>query len=798
MKGLIMAGGEGTRLRPITCSKPKPMLDIMGRPIMEYIIELLKKNGITEIAVTLQYMPQIIIDHFGDGSNFGVQLEYFVEQSPLGTAGSVKNAQEFFDDDFIIISGDCLTDIAIDKAIAFHKQNSAVATLVLSKVETPLEYGVVVTDQAGRITRFLEKPSWSEVFSDTVNTGIYIIHPEILNLFPKNEKFDFSKDLFPLLLENKDPLFGYVSEGYWCDIGDLNAYNKCHRDILDKEVTLNINVTLNENGIYVDKSAVIEPNTLIVPPSYIGPGVRVFSGSKLLQYSVIGADCKLHEGSSVKQSVLHKGISVGKLAHIRGATICDNVNIGAFSSLYEDTVIGENTTIEDMCEIKSGIKIWPQKVITSGTVLNTNLVWGSSFSRKLFGESGITGEINIDITPEFATRLGATLGGMLKGGKIGIGYNEGSALLMLKNAFISGLLSAGSEVFDFDVQTLPVTRAGVPFYALDGGVHLSVTGQSDDDCRLRINFIDKTGADMSRETERKLEAVFIREDFTRCEMRNIKNVTLLRDYNLYYLRQIANNAKSSSFKLPLALDSDSPLALSLAKTLLDELGVQVSSPLNNRNVITAYIDENGERVTFFDENSIMVTDQQYAAIMCIMLLKNKIAERFVAPISYSGVLEDLAAKYGGRILRCKTNKQDIMSTLISNGLQDQFQMMYDANYAIITLCKSLQDEGKRLCDLVEAIPIFYIHEQEVDCDFAQKGKVIRMLSEEDVQGKIDLSEGVKIVNNDGWVLVIPHKEKAVCRIIAEGTTTEFASELTDIYAKKVRKIVADKKRAIQK
>lgn len=793
-----MAGGEGTRLRPITCSKPKPMLDIMGRPIMEYIIDLLKSNNITNIAVTLQYMPQSIMDHFGDGSNFGVNLEYFVEQTPLGTAGSVKNAQSFFDDDFIIISGDCLTDIDLKKAIDFHTQKKSISTLVLTSVENPLEYGVVVTDKDGRIVRFLEKPSWSEVFSDTVNTGIYIINPDILNLFPKNKKFDFSKDLFPMLLEKKDPIFGYVGEGYWCDIGDLNAYTKCHKDILDKEVSLQVNVPMNKSGIYVHENAVIEPNALVVPPSYIGDGARIFSGAKVLQHSVIGEDCKLNEGASIKQSVLHKNVTIGNQAQIRGCAISDNVMVGAFSSVYEGAVIGENTIIEDMCEIKSGIKIWPQKVITSGTILNSNLVWGSSFSRKLFGENGITGEINVDITPEYATRLGATLGGMLKGGRIGIGYNEGPALLMLKNAFISGLLSAGSEVYDFDVQTLPITRAGVPFYALDAGVHLSISGCVDYPCRLKIHFIDKTGTDMSRETERKLEMLFIREDFTRCEMDDIKNVTVLRDYNLYYLREVANSCKNANITTPIALDSESTLALSLTKTLLSEIGIQISSPLNNRNVITAYIDENGERVSFFDENGVMVTDQQFIALICMIILKLKMADKVVAPISYPVVLEELASKYSGHVLRCKTNRQDIMNTLKKNGLDNQFKMMYDANYAILTIFKFLHDEDKRLCDVIETIPAFYIHEQEVECGFASKGKVIRMLSEDETQGKIDLSEGVKIINNDGWVLVIPHKERAVCRIIAEGSTTEFASELTDIYAKKVRKIASEKNRAIQK
>jgi mannose-1-phosphate guanylyltransferase/phosphomannomutase len=215
MKSVIMAGGEGTRLRPLTCNIPKPMVPIVNKPVMEHIIELLRKHNLTDIAVTLQYLPNIIKNHFNDGREYDVNLKYYVEDKPMGTAGSVKNAEDFLDDTFIVISGDALTDIDLKKAIDFHFSKKSMATLVLKKVEIPLEYGVVVTDENGRITRFLEKPSWGEVFSDTVNTGIYILSPEVLKYYNKNEIFDFSKDLFPLLLKQDKPMYGYVSEDYW-------------------------------------------------------------------------------------------------------------------------------------------------------------------------------------------------------------------------------------------------------------------------------------------------------------------------------------------------------------------------------------------------------------------------------------------------------------------------------------------------------------------------------------------------------------------------------------------------------
>ena len=210
MKAIVMAGGKGTRLRPLTCKQPKPMVPIAGRPMVEYILALLKQYRFTDIGMTLFYLPELITNYFGDGREFGVNLRYFVEETPLGTAGSVKNAEAFLDETFLVISGDALTDINLAEALVFHRARRALVTIVLTKVTNPLDYGVVITEEDGRIKRFLEKPGWGEVFSDTVNTGIYLIEPEVFRYYEKDQAVDFSKDLFPLLLKAGEPLYGYM------------------------------------------------------------------------------------------------------------------------------------------------------------------------------------------------------------------------------------------------------------------------------------------------------------------------------------------------------------------------------------------------------------------------------------------------------------------------------------------------------------------------------------------------------------------------------------------------------------
>ena len=238
VKAVVMAGGEGTRLRPLTSNQPKPMVPIVGKPCMEHILELLREHGLEDVIVTVAFMPQAIRGYFGNGESLGLNIEYSVEESPLGTAGSVRLAGDRLDETFLVISGDALCDVDLTELIDAHKEKGAAVTIGLKSVENPLEFGIVVTDEEGRIERFLEKPSWSQVFSDTINTGIYVLEPEALRHVPTDGPYDFSKELFPLLLEMGRPLYGHVLDGYWQDIGNLDQFRQANFDALDERVQL--------------------------------------------------------------------------------------------------------------------------------------------------------------------------------------------------------------------------------------------------------------------------------------------------------------------------------------------------------------------------------------------------------------------------------------------------------------------------------------------------------------------------------------------------------------------------------
>lgn len=226
MKAVILAGGEGSRLKEISGGLPKPMMPLLGKPLLERIVELLAQEGFDRICMTLRYRPEIIRSHFGDGSPWGVHMEYRIEQEPLGTAGAVKNCMDFIGgDDFLVISGDCACDFDLRAAAGAHRGG---ATIVLSEQEEPLPYGLVLTGPGGRITGFLEKPSWERVVTNLVSTGIYVLSPSVMELVPEGQAYDFAKDLFPALLAQNIPLQGCILPGYWCDIGTPRAYYQCN------------------------------------------------------------------------------------------------------------------------------------------------------------------------------------------------------------------------------------------------------------------------------------------------------------------------------------------------------------------------------------------------------------------------------------------------------------------------------------------------------------------------------------------------------------------------------------------
>ncbi len=809
MKAIIMAGGEGSRLRPLTCTKPKPMVRLLGLPTIEYTIALLKRHRITELGITARYLPGEIMDYFGDGSEFGVSISYFVEETPLGTAGSVKNALEFLDDTFLVISGDAMTDIDLSDALEFHKKNSADATLVLKKVDVPLEYGVVVTEPDGRIKRFIEKPTWGEVISDMVNTGIYILEPEVFDAAPQEGAFDFACDLFPALLHDKKRLFGYSAEGYWCDIGDTFAYMSCQYDMLSGKVEAALAAKQVSDGIYIGSDVTIEPDAELHAPVYIGDGVRIGEGAVIGEYSVLESGVHIGRQSNIKKSIVGSGAHVGAFSQLRACIIGEKVKLKPSVSVYEQSVVGDACMIGEGSVIKPSIKLWPNKTVEPGTQVHTNLVWEKVHKKTLFESGRIRGEINVDVTPESVSRLGAAFGAIVKSGRVAVSVCGDASADMLGGALKSGLMSAGCEVYDCGVQLGAMTRFAVRFYNLDAGAHICALKQADG-CYIKIDLMDESGCDISGKLQRKLENLFEREDFIRAEGSDVKKAVGVQNYKEFYIRDILKRSTGEPVEKKILVNTQNKTGADIISRICGEIGAEAvvteekidSLQSDKLRSLAARVKEEGflfgaalddecEHLVLIDETGRVLDKNNVLALDVIVALQSGTGGDVVLPVSAPQSLTRLAKKYGRNVVYTKIDAPDFMRGVAQSGGEEQFVLHFDGVGALLRLLVYLSESAQPLSKLMEEAEQYFITSDKVYCRAERKGTVIKELMERFSGYETDLTDGVKVFDDRGWVLVVPDGNAPSMHVISEGMSAEIADELSAGMIDKIKEIEAN-------
>lgn len=813
-----MAGGEGSRLRPLTCNRPKPMVPILDRPVMGYCLDLLKRHGITRIAVTLQYLPDAIKEYFGDGSKFGVELHYFEEETPLGTAGSVKNAASFLDETFVVISGDALTDMDLGRAIAFHRARQALATLVLARVDCPLEYGVVVTADDGRIIRFLEKPSWGEVFSDTVNTGIYVLEPEVLTFFAPGRPFDFSRDLFPLLLRENKPLYGVALPGYWCDIGNLAQYLQANQDLLAGKIALPIPGEEIAGGCYAGEEVRIDPAARIEGPVFIGSRCEIGAGAVLAPYTVLGRGCVVRPHASVKRSVLWEHVYVGRKAALRGAVICSRVQVHANAAVYEGAVIGDGSIIREGGTLKPEVKLWPGKLVETGATVNRSIVWGTRLARTVFGHQGVTGLVNAELSPEFAATLGAAFGSLLgRGSRVVASCDGHPAARMLKGALVSGLQSSGAVVTEIGQGTTPLHRFAVRALGAAGGVHVKLLAEDPEKAGLILT--DKRGSNISRNMERKIENALAREDFARVDAAGVVEAGFASGMPEAYVSAILRNLdikamRQAGFTLCAVYD---PTNLQrLVEPLVRETGASLmwvdqaadgaarrwetyqsmrfslaATVLQEKAAAGFILSGDGEKMILVDNRGRVIDDDRLAMLLALYILKTRGGPVFV-PVTAPRAVETLAARYGAEVIRTRASFRDFINDVAQKD-EAQLVVYLDPLQVLFGLLNHLAQHRITLADLVDEIPAFYMVRKAVNVAWNYKGRVIRKLMQEKREDgtphPMELIDGVKVFHPGGWALVLPDPEAPVCRILSESASMEMAEALADFYVDRIGSII---------
>ncbi len=826
MKAVIMAGGEGTRLRPLTSNAPKPMLSVANRPMMEHIIDLLKAHGFDEIVVTVAFLANHIKTYFGDGSELGVTIRYADEPIPLGTAGSVGNARDFLDETFLVISGDVLTDIDLTKLLACHRAKGALATIGLTPVENPLEFGIVITRDDGSIERFLEKPSWGQVFSDTINTGIYVFEPEIFDYIPAGRSVDFSGEVFPAMLVAGEPLFGAVVEGYWEDVGTLEAYLSSHKDVLDGKVRVNIPGFLVNDGIWLGEGAEVSPDAEVQGPCVIGPGCTVEAGCHVGEYSVLGSNVRLLADVQIERSVLHDNVYVGAGARMRGAIIGRSSSIRASVRLDEGVVIGDEVYVGNGAVISSDVKIYPFKTIEDGAVVNSSIVWESKGARSLFGRDGVRGLANVDVTPELAVRIAMAYGTALRKGTTVVTSRDSSrAARMLKRAMMAGLNAAGIDVLDLEVASVPVTRFLVRSPRASGG--LTVRLDHDDPDRVIIRFFDSSGTDITEDAQRKIERLFQREDTRRALAEEVGDIQFppraLEEYTVALEATVEpSSIRAHQFKL--VVDYSYGAASTVMPTLLGKLGADVLAV--NPYVSTAgrvgfdveqalvrvaglvrasganlgaVIDADGDRLRLVDDQGRVLNDTEALLAFVELVSDHLLGDTIALPVNITRRAAEIATSHGVQVVPTKLSTPALMAAAndpavgfaadgIGGYILPGFLPAFDGAAALLKMLDLLARSGRSLSEVVDGLPKVYLIHEIVVTPWEQKGMVMRSLMEMGSRD-LELVDGVKINHVNGWMLALPDPEDPVTHIWAEADTDSEARQLSQEYARRIRQLV---------
>jgi mannose-1-phosphate guanylyltransferase/phosphomannomutase len=834
LKAVLMAGGEGSRLRPLTSRRPKPLAPVAGKPVMEHIVELLKRHGFTEIVSTLHYLADEIESYFADGTAHGVTMHYVVEDTPLGTAGAVKMAHDLLaGETFLVISGDALTDIDLSALIRHHREQANDVTIALQRVTNPLEFGVVVTDDDGRIVRFLEKPSWGEVFSDTINTGIYVLEPAILDRMERGRIYDFSKDLFPRMLRDGAKLGGYIFDNYWTDIGNLEQYQQANYDAIAGKLHLEPHGAEISPGVWAGEGSRIDLNAHFEGPIVLGRDVRIGAGATITGPTVIGDRTIVEAGAKISHSVVWEDCFVGEEASLNDCTVADRNTIEKRATVNENSVIGRGCTIGTGATVNAHLKLWPDKWVNPGSIVSMSLIYGQKWPGSLFGSVGISGLANLEITPEFALKLGQAFGTSLRPGQtVMTSRDTHPASRVMNRCIISGLLSVGIHVLDLRSYPLPLARFAVGAGG-DGGVHVRVA--PDDANAVVFEFADAKGIGIDKTAERKVENLFFREDFRRTPMDEVGRLDFpsraLERYSGAFIEALGASALSdanfrvvidyafgnASIVLPQILGNLNVEQIALnayfdaarVRTFRDDRErhvQQLSSVVRSLEAnLGVLIDADGETLTLVDDAGHIIGRNHLMALLTLLVARSKPGARIALPLTVPSVVEQIARENGATIVRTRSDRRSLMSLAESDptiafagGMQyelifPEFQPSFDGIYATAKIMELLAAERRPLSELAATIPAWHVAGRVVACPWDRKGAVMRSLHNDgahDLNGRMETLDGIRFERPDGWVLVLPDATAAAVNIWAEGRSDDEAGRYADDIGDRVRQLVS--------
>ncbi len=827
MKAVVMAGGFGTRIQPLTNSRPKPMLPIMNKPMMESTMMMLKDLGITEFIVLLYFKPEIIQDYFKDGSDFGIKITYVLPDADYGTAGAVKLAQEYIgDDNFIIISGDLVTDFKFKKLFQFHEEKNSKLSIGLTSVENPLQFGVVIANEEGVIEKFLEKPSWGEVFSDTINTGIYILEPEILDYIPAGENFDFAKDLFPLLMENEIDLMACTLKGYWRDVGNPQSYREVFEDIFNKEVKFKIpgkKKTYPDGVLYSLGNNEIDDSVEVVGTVVIGNNVTIKKNVKLTN-SVIGDNVTIGAGCKIKNSVFWEDIKVGSKVLLDGCVICNDNRIGKNVTATAGLILAENCEVGELTRFDKDVIIWPDKKIEPASIVTNNLILGNKYKNSIFEDGSVYGKSNIELSCEMATKLGESLGAQLTVNSfVVVGRDHDKNSRMIKRAFVSGLLSSGINILDLkEVPPSALRYTLAHNETLFAGIH--VKRCLEDTASSEITFFNDEAMRIDTASAKAMEKTFFTEKFRRVDFNMIGKIHSSEDNKecIHYTQAIKDKLDHKIMKhenFQVVIDVMHGSTADVVPNIIQDMGVEhillnsyydpqklsniaileKSSKLVTSKIVRCLnydmgllIYPNAQQIVLVAENGVVLDKVKtlYAVLELLNLdAMNEKRKVFLPPwapdIRYFKNLVIERGKYADFKVE-KLKEYALIATVDGNFAFTEFGYTRDAIYAGLKIMELLSTYKIALSKLLMSLNDFYYKEVKIACPQKLKGKMMRKFLQYAKSKKSSSKVGVKIWEDENdWVLMIPDQYSEHLHLYIQAIDDERGEALYKSYLKKI-------------
>lgn len=754
MKAVIMAGGQGTRLKPLTCTVPKPMINVLGKPVIDYTLDLLEENGFDEVYITLKYLSDIIRNHVYS-QNRQIRLHFVTESEFLGTAGGVKNALKQSDEPFLVISGDAVCDYRLGRVMKYHIANSCCATVVTAKVGDPSEYGVVCSEKDGRVRGFIEKPSFTQAVSNNANTGIYVLNPEILDMIPEKKQTDFSKDIFPKMLESGMRLFEYPAEGYWCDIGDFASYRQCQRDMLDGKANIRVPST------YCNIKADSDSNIKINPPCYIGKNVTLGKNVTIGPYSVIGDGCKIDDNTKIYDSVVGRECYIGKTVKINSAVVGSNCTMLKNVSVFENCVIGDRVRIDSDCVLSSDVRVWPNKMVVGGATVSENIKY--TVSRKnLFDESGISGTGGVDVTAEKCSLIGSAIGSTAYGKKVGVacdGHPLSRAMLM---CLAGGMLSAGSRVWSFDDCLIPQLYFYTAYCSLNCGVYVSSKNE-----KVKIEIFAPGGLSIPATVRREIERRITDRSFSVCDGRSCKVMADMSGVGLMYQRRLLEQCGGlEGIYARIKCDNEK------ISMLLNDAFHRLGGKNGEDTVINVTSD--GRGIMAYDRGGEVFGSDTVLAICCMheIMSGRDIAVPFDAP----SVIDSVAEKYSRKVLRYLSGPSGRENESAAEIAKDQLWAR-DALFLTLKLLGAIAETGMSLTELKNMLPQYnaVTKTESFNIPFYE----LYSIFDDYASAFRSDGEGIEIRRDGARAIILPRPGSNSLRIISEAVSAETAESLCD-------------------